>query len=155
MFFTIYDCIDQFKGPIYQRPPQRSAVKRQTRIRNIYDISVLDDKINSVVIASGIQSTYRTSGTAITPGILEYYDDPDLISTIAPKPLYLSWGIHENSMFGYEAKSQYSASKIKNAYELHDKEENLTVVIHSHEKNGGHVYDIPSILEFLENSIKK
>ena len=39
----LYDCINQFKGPIYQRPPQRSAVKRQTRIRNIYDISVLDD----------------------------------------------------------------------------------------------------------------
>ena len=39
----LYDCINKFKGPIYQRPPQRSAVKRQTRIRNIYDISILDD----------------------------------------------------------------------------------------------------------------
>lgn len=39
----LYDCLKQFTGPIYQRPPQRSAVKRQTRIRNIYEIEVLDD----------------------------------------------------------------------------------------------------------------
>tara|TARA_Y100000741_G_scaffold179523_1_gene136470 strand:- start:423 stop:1607 length:1185 start_codon:yes stop_codon:yes gene_type:complete len=121
----------------------------------VQNISVLDDDVNSVVIASGMHSTYLTSGTAITPNILEYYDDPDLISTIAPKPLYLSWGIHEKSMYGHEANTLYSASKIEDAYRIHDKEENLTVVIHSHEKNGGHVYDIPSILEFLENSIKK
>tara|TARA_B110000014_G_scaffold255230_1_gene236805 strand:- start:109 stop:1293 length:1185 start_codon:yes stop_codon:yes gene_type:complete len=121
----------------------------------VQNISVLDDEINSIVIASGLHSTYLTSGTAITPNILKYYDDHDLISTIAPKPLYLSWGINEKSMYGYESNTLYSASKIGNAYKIHDKEENLVVVIHSHEKNGGHVYDIPSVLEFLENSIKK
>ena len=46
----LYDCINQFKGPIYQRPPQRSAVKRQTRIRNIYDIKVLDDTSRLICI---------------------------------------------------------------------------------------------------------
>ena len=121
----------------------------------VQNISMLDDDVNSIVIASGLQSTYLTSGTAITPGILEYYDDPDLISTLAPKPLYLSWGINENFMFGYEANNLYSASKVKNAYELHDKKENLVVLIHTHEKNNGHVYDIPSVVEFLKNSIRE
>ena len=84
----------------------------------VQNISVLDDDVNSVVIASGMHSTYLTSGTAITPNILEYYDDPDLISTIAPKPLYLSWGIHEKSMYGHEANTLYSASKIEDAYRI-------------------------------------
>ena len=121
----------------------------------VQNVSVLDDSVNSVAIASGLHSTYLTSGTAITPNILKYYDDSDLLSTFAPKPLYLSWGIYEKSMFGYEAENLYSASKIESAYEIHDKKENLVVIVHTHEKNGGHVYDIPSLLEFLKISIKK
>ena len=147
--------LQYIKNVNYVDPENISVVGLSLGGAIVQNISVLDDKINSIVVASGIQSTYRTSGTAITPAILEYYDDPDLISTLAPKPLYLSWGIHENSMFGYEAKSQYSASKIKNVYELHDKKENLVIHIHEHEQNGGHVYDIPSILNFLEHSIKE
>ncbi len=34
--------ISMFKGPIYQRPPLRSAVKRTLRIRRIYDIRLLE-----------------------------------------------------------------------------------------------------------------
>lgn len=32
----------EFTGPIYQKPPQRSSVKRQTRIRSIYEFDILD-----------------------------------------------------------------------------------------------------------------
>ena len=46
--------------------------------------------------------------------------------------------------------SKYSATKIKNAYSLHDKEQNLTIVTHDLEENDGHVYDVRSLLEFLE-----
>tara|TARA_B110000014_G_C20126368_1_gene600420 strand:- start:119 stop:1309 length:1191 start_codon:yes stop_codon:yes gene_type:complete len=113
-------------------------------------LSILDNDIKNIAIASGLQSTYLTSGTAITPKILQYYDDSDLISSIAPKSLYLSWGLNEDSMFGYEANSLYSATKIKNAYSLHDKEQNLTIVTHDLEENDGHVYDVRSLLEFLE-----
>jgi len=33
---------EEFKGKIYQRPPRRSAVRRQLRIRTIYNIDILD-----------------------------------------------------------------------------------------------------------------
>jgi H/ACA ribonucleoprotein complex subunit 4 len=34
----------QLMGRIYQKPPQRSAVSRQTRIRNVYEIEVIEQK---------------------------------------------------------------------------------------------------------------
>jgi H/ACA ribonucleoprotein complex subunit 4 len=34
--------LNQFKGKIYQRPPQRSAVKRSVRIREIYELELLE-----------------------------------------------------------------------------------------------------------------
>lgn len=40
----LYDCLENFKGPIYQRPPQRSAVKRITRTRTIHELEVLDEE---------------------------------------------------------------------------------------------------------------
>ena len=34
--------VSLFKGPVYQRPPLRSAVKRELRVRKIYDVRVLE-----------------------------------------------------------------------------------------------------------------
>ncbi len=34
--------LDRFDGPIYQRPPKRSAVARKLRVREIYSLSVLE-----------------------------------------------------------------------------------------------------------------
>lgn len=34
--------VDIFKGPVYQRPPLRSAVKRALRVRRIYDVRILE-----------------------------------------------------------------------------------------------------------------
>jgi len=39
---SVIEVINQFKGKIYQRPPVRSSVKRRLRVRNVYDIQVLD-----------------------------------------------------------------------------------------------------------------
>ncbi len=36
--------LEEFKGKIYQRPPQRSAVKRSIRIREIYELEVLEEQ---------------------------------------------------------------------------------------------------------------
>jgi H/ACA ribonucleoprotein complex subunit 4 len=38
------EAIKLFTGPIFQKPPQRSAVVRQTRIRTIYELEVLEQK---------------------------------------------------------------------------------------------------------------
>jgi H/ACA ribonucleoprotein complex subunit 4 len=45
----LYDAIDQFKGPIYQKPPQRSSVKRVTRSRTIYHLEVLEQVGNLIL----------------------------------------------------------------------------------------------------------
>ncbi|MFN4336085.1 MAG: RNA-guided pseudouridylation complex pseudouridine synthase subunit Cbf5 [Candidatus Nitrosocaldus sp.] len=39
----VHDVISQFKGDIYQRPPQRSSVKREVRIRRIYELEVIEE----------------------------------------------------------------------------------------------------------------
>jgi len=36
--------LSEFIGEIYQRPPQRSSVKRETRTREIYDLELLEQK---------------------------------------------------------------------------------------------------------------
>ena len=36
--------LNEFRGKIYQKPPQRSAVLRQTRTRTIYDLEILEQK---------------------------------------------------------------------------------------------------------------
>jgi len=36
--------IEEFTGEIYQRPPQRSAVKREVRIRNVYEFDALEEQ---------------------------------------------------------------------------------------------------------------
>jgi len=38
----IDNVIREFTGEIYQRPPQRSSVKRSTRVRRIYEIQILE-----------------------------------------------------------------------------------------------------------------
>jgi H/ACA ribonucleoprotein complex subunit 4 len=38
----LYDAIRQFSGPIYQKPPQRSSVKRVTRTRTIYELEIME-----------------------------------------------------------------------------------------------------------------
>ena len=38
------ETIDLFRGEIFQKPPQRSAVVRQTRTRTIYEFEVLEQK---------------------------------------------------------------------------------------------------------------
>jgi len=44
------DVIGDFTGVIFQRPPQRSAVKRETRTREIYELEILEVKENLVLL---------------------------------------------------------------------------------------------------------
>jgi len=38
----LHDVLRQLTGKIYQKPPQRSSVSRQTRIRNVYEIEIVE-----------------------------------------------------------------------------------------------------------------
>jgi len=44
------DILRQFCGDIYQKPPQRSAVSRQTRIRRIFELELLEQKERLILI---------------------------------------------------------------------------------------------------------
>jgi len=116
--------------------------------------SVLVPEVSSTIIASGLVSIYHT-GIGITPGLLRYFDFPDLALTLAPKPLYLSWGKQEQSGFGVEARDLYAANLIKNGYALLDSPENLVIIIHEDDFNQGHTFDIETLTEFLDNTIGK
>ena len=42
--------LTEFCGEIYQKPPQRSAVLRQTRVREIFELELLEQKENLILI---------------------------------------------------------------------------------------------------------
>lgn len=42
--------IDEFVGPIYQKPPKKSAVNRELRVREIYDCDVLETDERQVLL---------------------------------------------------------------------------------------------------------
>lgn len=46
----IIDILDEFTGKIYQLPPVKSAVKRELRVRNIYEIKLLEIRDNQDVL---------------------------------------------------------------------------------------------------------
>jgi H/ACA ribonucleoprotein complex subunit 4 len=48
--------IGQFTGDIYQRPPQRSSVRRATRIRKIYNLEMVDRHERLVLLHAKCQS---------------------------------------------------------------------------------------------------
>lgn len=116
-------------------------------------VTALNEEVKSAIMASAITDVYH-SWTFDADGMLLYYDVPDITSTIAPRPIYLSWGSQEIlPWFSFEAETLYSANKIKNAYLLFDAEENMTVVVHDDSYNFGHTFDVPSILDFLNNTL--
>jgi len=113
--------------------------------------AALRDDVTNTVLASSITSVEK-SFTFDAKGMLQYYDVPDIVSTIAPRPLYLSWGLNDNLPFRFEAETLYTASKIQEAYEIFNATGNMTVIAHDDTFNSGHNYHIDSVLKFLENN---
>lgn len=68
------EIIDMFKGEIFQKPPQRSAVLRQTRTRTIYELEVLEQKerllLTRILCEAGtyIRKLYYDIGEILGPG---------------------------------------------------------------------------------------
>lgn len=48
--------VQEFVGPIYQRPPLRSAVKRVVRIRRVYYIKILEVSGRDVLMKVGVEA---------------------------------------------------------------------------------------------------
>ena len=68
------EVIDLFQGEIFQKPPQRSAVVRQTRTRNIYEFEILEQKerllLTRILCEAGtyIRKLYYDIGELLGPG---------------------------------------------------------------------------------------
>ena len=66
--------MESFRGEIYQRPPERSAVARLTRVRSIYEFDILEQKerllLTRIVCESGtyIRKLYYDLGEVLGPG---------------------------------------------------------------------------------------
>jgi H/ACA ribonucleoprotein complex subunit 4 len=63
----ITSVLSEFIGPIYQKPPQRSSVKRATRTREIYETEVIEQMGNLLLIR-----TLCEAGTYIRKLIYDY-----------------------------------------------------------------------------------
>lgn len=50
------DVVEEFTGPIYQRPPLRSSVKRQRRVRHIYELEIVERKGNLILLRTLCQA---------------------------------------------------------------------------------------------------
>lgn len=68
------EVLNMFRGEIYQKPPQRSAVVRKTRTRTIYELEVLEQKerllLTRVLCEAGtyIRKLYYDIGELLGPG---------------------------------------------------------------------------------------
>ena len=68
------EVIDLFQGEIFQKPPQRSAVVRQTRTRSIYEFEILEQKerllLTRILCEAGtyIRKLYYDIGELLGPG---------------------------------------------------------------------------------------
>ena len=66
--------LDLFRGEIFQKPPQRSAVVRQTRTRTIYELDLLEQKERLVLLrilceaGTYIRKLYYDMGEILGPG---------------------------------------------------------------------------------------
>ena len=68
------EIVDLFRGEIFQKPPQRSAVVRQTRTRTIYEFEILEQKerllLTRILCEAGtyIRKLYYDLGELLGPG---------------------------------------------------------------------------------------
>ena len=68
------EILDLFRGEIFQKPPQRSAVVRQTRTRTIYELELLEQKERLVLLrvlceaGTYIRKLYYDMGALLGPG---------------------------------------------------------------------------------------
>ncbi|HYL65978.1 MAG TPA: RNA-guided pseudouridylation complex pseudouridine synthase subunit Cbf5 [Nitrosopumilaceae archaeon] len=66
--------LKQFTGKIYQKPPQRSSVSRQTRVRSIHEIDVIEQKERLILMrilceaGTYIRKIFYDIGEVLGPG---------------------------------------------------------------------------------------
>ncbi len=112
--------------------------------------SVFDERIKVAVI-SGYVNTFKDSIMSIPhcdcnyiPQILKYSELYDIISLIAPRPLFVEHG-SKDPIFPVNA-AKFAFEKIKSVYEVAGKPQNVKMTIF----DGGHQFNGSSAFEWLE-----
>ena len=101
------ESIDLFRGEIFQKPPQRSAVVRQTRTRTIYELEVLEQKerllLTRILCEAGtyIRKLYYDLGEILGPGatmielrrtrVDQFYESDGLVTLHELADAYALW----------------------------------------------------------------
>ncbi len=113
-------------------------------------ISIANPQINATFMASGTGNFHDTFFLG-TSANLKYFDNYDLDALIVPRPLYISFGEQELGMFEFETRTNFTANFLTDVYEMFDAKENFYYTVH----DGAHQFDIPSVLNFLNQTIGK
>jgi len=101
------EIVEMFKGEIFQKPPQRSAVVRQTRTRTIYEFEVLEQKerllLTRILCESGtyVRKLYYDIGEILGPGatmvelrrtrVDQFYEKDGLVTLHELADAYALW----------------------------------------------------------------
>jgi H/ACA ribonucleoprotein complex subunit 4 len=105
----IDNVLSEFVGPIYQKPPQRSSVKRVTRTREIYETELLEQVGNLLLLR-----TLCEAGTYIRKLIYDYGEILKVGATMAELRRTRVCHLDEGDLVRlhdlYEAKAEFDES---------------------------------------------
>jgi len=99
--------LKQFTGKIYQKPPQRSSVSRQTRVRSVYEIDVIEQKERLILMrilceaGTYIRKIFYDIGEVLGPGatmielrrtrVSQFKEDSNLVKMHDLVDAYAMW----------------------------------------------------------------
>lgn len=99
--------LKQFTGKIYQKPPQRSSVSRQTRVRSVYEIDVIEQKERLILMrilceaGTYIRKIFYDIGEVLGPGatmielrrtrVSQFNEDSNLVKMHDLVDAYAMW----------------------------------------------------------------
>ncbi len=99
--------LKQFTGKIYQKPPQRSSVSRQTRIRSVYEVEIVEQKERLVLLrilceaGTYIRKIFYDIGEVLGPGatmielrrtrVSQFSEDSNLVKMHDLVDAYAMW----------------------------------------------------------------
>ena len=125
------EVLDLFHGEIFQKPPQRSAVLRQTRTRTIYELEVLEQKerllLARVLCEAGtyIRKLFYDMGEILGPGatmielrrtrVDQFYESDGLVTLHELANAYALWKEKndETKLLSMIKPIEYALSELK------------------------------------------
>ncbi|HOL34759.1 MAG TPA: alpha/beta hydrolase family protein [bacterium] len=119
-------------------------------------ITLLDDRVKAADIICYATTTEHYAinrpnfcGSQLVPGLYQYADVGDVIGAIAPRPLLIESGASDTCFWLHSAMQAHE--KVKRAYQLAGKEENLWIEVFP----GEHSFAAGRAFEFFDTYLKR